>query len=1004
MVRLMHFYSMLRDRIMAFWEHSIRRQLVLSFGLVTLLVMTSFSYLMYVQQRDFLYGTDADRAKGLARALASSSASLVLTNDIAGLQEVLQGLVDAPDLKFALVLSPHGEVLGATNPKLIRRYVNDEISKRLLDVPAEFTTLIDDDALIDVAMPIKVSNRHVGWARVEMTRRSSNANLNLLQATGLGFSLLAVIASFVLAAWLSWRLTGKLYHLIHVMKAVENGNRQLRSHVTNRDEVGKLAQSFNRMLDTLNYSEHELGRINRLYAAWTESSEVIVRQKNEVLLLNSICQILAERVPFELVWIGVPGDDGWVHPVALSGISSNYLKLIRVSMDAAKHQGQGPVSKAIIAGVHNVFNNFLEDADAYWYDAAIKFNFNSVGAFPISRGGKVYGCIAVYSSELNFFSSEHIDLMSGLADDVTFALDNLDREQQQRTAAIKLEQAATVFEYSKEGIMVTDANNKIVSVNRSFVEITGYAAEEVIGQDPKILSSGLQSREFYEGMWAAVLETGSWQGEIWDRRKNGEVYPEALTIIRVKNVDGVFINHLAIFSDISERKIAQERIQQLAHYDVLTGLPNRVLFSDRLEQAIISAQRNHTKIALLFLDIDRFKQINDTLGHGAGDLMLQNVGQRLLSCVREQDTVSRQGGDEFIVVLSDAGIAGAELVAQKILQSIIQPYSIEGHDLRITASVGIAVYPDHAQDSESLIRFADVAMYQAKENGRNCYLSFHPDMNESSYERLKLENALRGALERDELRVYYQAQVNLQNGSVIGCEALVRWLHPELGMIYPDKFIPLAEETGLIVSINHWVLEQAIKQCRAWRDAGFETLTMSVNLSAMQFRQHNLLQQVRDLLYKYDLPPGVLDLELTEGILMQGVERTLATLHELSAMGVILSLDDFGTGYSSLSYLKRFPIQQLKIDQSFVRDVISDASDATMVRTIILMAHSLKLDVIAEGVETQEQAAFLMQCGCERAQGYHFSPPVTAQDFEKLLRLGLGNPRYDLPLSKQLNL
>lgn len=384
--------------------------------------------------------------------------------------------------------------------------------------------------------------------------------------------------------------------------------------------------------------------------------------------------------------------------------------------------------------------------------------------------------------------------------------------------------------------------------------------------------------------------------------------------------------------------------------------------------------------------------------------MLQNVGQRLLSCVREQDTVSRQGGDEFIVVLSDAGVAGAELVAQKILQAIIQPYSIEEHELRITASIGIAVYPDHAQDSESLIRYADVAMYQAKESGRNCYMSFHPDMNESSYERLKLENALRGALERDELHVYYQAQVNLQDGRIIGCEALVRWLHPELGMIHPDKFIPLAEETGLIVSINHWVLEQAIKQCRAWRDAGFNTLTMSVNLSAMQFRQHNLLQQVKGLLDQYDLPAGVLDLELTEGILMQGVERTLATLHELSAMGVILSLDDFGTGYSSLSYLKRFPIQQLKIDQSFVRDVISDASDATMVRTIILMAQSLKLDVIAEGVESQEQAAFLMQCGCERAQGYHFSPPVTAAAFEKLLRLGTGKPEYDLPAPKQLNL
>ena len=988
MVGPVHFYRILRDRFMAFWGRSIRRQMVVSFGLVTLLVMASFSYLMYIQQRDFLYGTDADRAKGLVRALASSSASLVLTKDIAGLQEVLQGLVDAPDLKFALVLSPQGEVLGATDPGLIGRYVNDEVSKGLLNVPAELTTLINDDVLIDVAMPIKVNDRHVGWARVEMTRQSSKANLNLLGATGIGFSLLAIIASFVMAAWLSWRLTRKLYHLIHVMKAVENGDRLLRSEVTTRDEVGKLAQSFNGMLDTLNESERELGRINRLYAAWTESSEVIVRQKSEVLLLNNICQILAERVPFELVWIGVPGDDGWVHPIAVSGISTDYLKLIRVSMDTDTYHGKGPVSKAIRQGCYKVLNQFLEDANAHWHKAAVKFNFNSVGAFPLSRGGKIYGCIAVYSSALNFFSSEHIGLMSGLAGDITFALDNLDREQQQRIAAIKLEQAATVFEYSKEGIMVTDVNNKIVSVNRSFVEITGYAAEEVIGQDPQILSSGLQPPEFYDRMWAGIAETGSWQGEVWDRRKNGEVYPEALTIIRVKNSDGVIVNHLAIFSDISERKLAQERIQQLAHYDVLTGLPNRVLFSDRLEQAIISAQRNHTKIALLFLDIDRFKQINDTLGHGVGDRLLQHVGQRLLSCVREQDTVSRQGGDEFIVVLSDAGSAGAELVAQKILQSIIQPYVIEQHDLRITASIGIAIFPDHAKDSESLIKYADVAMYQAKESGRNCYLSFHPDMNESSYERLKLETALRGALERDELRVYYQAQVNLQDGRIVGCEALVRWQHPELGMVYPEKFIPLAEETGLIVTINHWVLEQAIKQCRAWHDAGFKALTMSVNLSALQFRQHNLLQQVKGLLDKYELPPGVLDLELTEGILMQGVERTLATLHELSAMGVILSLDDFGTGYSSLSYLKRFPIQQLKIDQSFVRDVITDVSDATMVRTIILMAHSLKLDVIAEGVETQEQAAFLMQCGCERAQGYLFRRPVTAEEFELLLQTG----------------
>jgi len=992
MVKLRNLINILQQKIVAFWGHSIRRQLVISFGLITLLVMVSFSYLMFIQQRDFLYSTGTDRAKGLASALAASSISLVLSNDVAGLQEVLLGFTDDPDLKFALVLSPQGEVLGATNERLIGRYVNDEISKRLLDAPAEFTVLIDDEFLIDVAVPIVASGRYVGWARVEMTRQSSNANLNLLEWTGAGFSLLAVIASFLMAAWLAWRLTRRFYHLIEVMKAVESGDREVRSDIVKKDEVGKLARSFNGMLDTLSHSERELSRLNRIYAAWTESSEIIVRQKNETLLLNSICQILAERVPFELVWVGVPDDDGRVVPVAASGVSTQYLQMIKVSMNTDEPEGQGPTSCAIREGEHKVFNQFLADANAYWHNAATIFNFQSVGAFPISRGGKAYGCIAVYSSEFDFFSPELIGLMNGLADDITFALDNLDREHEQRAAAIKLEQAATVFEYSKEGIMVTDAKNKIISVNRSFIEITGYSAEDVIGQDPSILSSGLQTHEFYQRMWTIIAETGSWQGEVWDRRKNGEVYPEALTIICVKNINGAIINHLAIFSDISERKLAQERIQQLAHYDVLTGLPNRVLFNDRLEQAMISAQRNHSRISLLFLDIDRFKQINDTLGHSTGDQLLQNVGRRLLECVREQDTVSRQGGDEFIIVLADADATGAELVAEKILHAILQPYTIEQHDLRITASIGIAVYPDHAQDSENLIKYADVAMYQAKENGRNCYQHFDPSMNASSYERLKLETALRDALQRNELEVFYQPQVNLADGHIIGCEALVRWLHPTLGMLYPEKFIPLAEETGLIIPINHWVAEQAIKQCRAWRDIGFDALTMSINLSALQFRQHSLLQQIRDLLQQYNLPANVLDLELTESILMQGVERTLATLHELSAMGVIISIDDFGTGYSSLSYLKLFPIKQLKIDQSFVRDITTDNSDATMVRTIIVMARSLKLHVIAEGVETAEQAAFLAQCGCERAQGYYYSRPIPAAEFEQLLQQQRANP------------
>jgi len=482
-------------------------------------------------------------------------------------------------------------------------------------------------------------------------------------------------------------------------------------------------------------------------------------------------------------------------------------------------------------------------------------------------------------------------------------------------------------------------------------------------------------------MWASIKATGGWQGELWNRRKNGEVYPEHLTINSVKDAQGTVINLIGIFSDISERKMAEERIQHLAHYDTLTGLPNRALFSDRLQQALIYAHRNQSSVALLFLDLDRFKQINDTLGHGVGDQLLQMVSQRLLECVREQDTVSRQGGDEFIAVLPGTDRDGADLVAEKILNAVIQPYVIEGHDLRVSCSIGIALYPSQAQDVDALVKYADVAMYQAKEGGRNKFLHFDPSMNASAYERLKMETSLRGAIERNELQLYYQPQIDLVDGRLIGCEALVRWRHPEMGLVSPASFIPLAEETGLIMPISDWVLEEALRQTREWRDAGLPEVTVSVNLSALQFRQRNLHEQVSQLLGKYALQAQVLDLELTEGILMQGVERTLSMLHELTLMGVGLSIDDFGTGYSSLSYLKRFPIQKLKIDQSFVRDVTHDSNDATMVRTIILMAHSLKLHVIAEGVETEDQADFLRQAGCERAQGYLFGRPMPAADF-----------------------
>jgi diguanylate cyclase (GGDEF)-like protein/PAS domain S-box-containing protein len=941
---------------------------------------------MFTHQRDFLYTTETNRTVRLANVLASSSASWVLANDLAGLQEVILGFSGTQDLKFANVLSMRGEVLGSTNPNHIGRFTTDPISRNLLTSPAQQKVLIDQSSLLDVAVPIMAGERHIGWARVEMTRASSNANLWLLGLSGFSFSLLAVVAAFLVATWLARRLTRNLYHLMKVTNAIEQGRHDVRSTISNKDEVGKLAHGFNRMVDALSDSELKLGRLNQFYAAWAECSEIIVRENNEQILLNSICQILANRVPFELVWIGVPDQGGWIYPVASGGAGLDYLSEIKVSIDAEIAEGNGPLGTTIREGMPNIVNDFLHEKPAYWVPLATKYNYHSVAAFPIFKQGRPYGGIAVYSAELNFFNAELITLINGLADDISFALTKLELERQKLADVIKLEQAAQVFEHSKEGILVTDANKKITSVNKSFTEITGFTPEEAIGQNPRLLASGRHDAAFFKQVWEALATTGSWQGELWNRRKSGEIYPESLTIISVKGDAGAVINYIGIFGDISERKLAEERIQQLAHYDVLTGLPNRLLFSDRLEQSLINAQRNQSKVALLFLDLDRFKQINDTLGHDIGDALLKMVAQRLISCVREQDTLSRQGGDEFIAVLPDADIAGAELVAAKMLDAIIQPYLINQHEFRISSSIGIAVYPDQAQDAESLIKYADVAMYQAKDSGRNKYLRFDPSMNASSHERLQLENGLRTAVDRQELRLYYQPQIDLIDGRIIGCEALVRWQHPELGMISPATFIPLAEETGLIMPISDWVLEEALRQARVWRDAGLPEITVAVNLSALQFRQRILNEQVGALLKKYKLPPHVLDLELTESILMQGIDSALSMLHELSIMGVGLSIDDFGTGYSSLSYLKRFPIQKLKIDQSFVRDITTDSNDATMVKTIILMAHSLKLHVIAEGVETEAQADFLRASGCEQAQGYLFGRPVAADEFTKLLQ------------------
>ncbi|MBL0038035.1 MAG: EAL domain-containing protein [Nitrosomonadales bacterium] len=555
-----------------------------------------------------------------------------------------------------------------------------------------------------------------------------------------------------------------------------------------------------------------------------------------------------------------------------------------------------------------------------------------------------------------------------------------------KEATEQLRLFARIFDTINEGVVVTDSSNNIVSVNPAFSAITGYSATEAIGKNPRMLHSGLMDQSFYDKMWQSIKKNGRWQGEITDRRKNGESYVEWLSISTMKDARGEFSHYIAVVSDISERKAAEERMVYIAQHDFLTNLPNRMMLHDRLAQAIAHAGREQRKVAVMFLDLDRFKGVNDTLGHLVGDKLLKVVAGRISSVARTSDTVSRLGGDEFAVMLPYIeNTDDVATIAIKLLASIAGSCVIDGNEIEVTTSIGISVFPEDGNDSESLIAHADAAMYQAKGNGRNNYQFFTHEMNRRTLERMAIKNKLSHALERNELFLLYQPQVDLQSGRIVGVEALIRWNHPVYGHVLPAQFIPIAEENGLIPPMGEWVLREACRQNQEWRKLGLMKITMAVNLSAVQFRQKNLGEIIKAILYESGLAPSGLELEITEGVVMQDAEAAILLLEDMKAMGLKLSVDDFGTGYSSLSYLKRFPIDKFKIDQSFVRDLATDTDDAVIVSTIISMAHSLKLKVIAEGVETAEQLAFLKQQGCDEIQGYYFSQPVSAEEFTKLL-------------------
>ncbi len=550
-----------------------------------------------------------------------------------------------------------------------------------------------------------------------------------------------------------------------------------------------------------------------------------------------------------------------------------------------------------------------------------------------------------------------------------------------------MEISRRTLESMDEAVVITDADNKIIDVNPAYTEITGYSLEEVVGKNPSIASSGNHSEEFYEAMWRTIRDEGFWMGELLDRRKDGADIPLWTTINTVLDDSGAPLYYIAVFRDISERKEAEKQLQKLAYYDSLTDLPNRMLFLDRLGNEISLAKRKDELVGLFFIDLDKFKHVNDTLGHHIGDKLLNVIAGRLRQRLRDSDTLSRLGGDEFTVIIP--GLKEFENLAELATQLINitrEPVNLEGTEVFVSASIGIAVYPKDGEDANQLIKHADMAMYEAKELGRNRYHYFSEEINDYVTRRVELRLALNQALKNNEFILYYQPKVDLFKHRIIGAEGLIRWQRKGVGLVFPDSFIPVAEESEIILSIGNWVIEQACIQLDKWKKQGREDLSLSINLCSRQLHQSGLSTYLNDLITQYDFNPHRLELEITEGAIIENLEESIQTLDELKALGVMISMDDFGTGYSSLSYLKQLPVDTLKIDRSFIQEIPEDEDGIAIVSAILSMARALKLEVVAEGVENGEQLEYLKHNNCMIGQGYYFSKPVALPSFWSLLQ------------------
>ncbi len=881
--------------------------------------------------------------------------------------------------------------------------------------------MLDGERYYQGLMPLYADTRPVGIiAALRSNNITQKNSWEIIQILGLitGANLLLILP---FAWYFATSISRPLTILSRIFRGVADGKqigmlsdelRQLEKEQKRDDELGDLTHSFISMdravnqkiqqINEINASlEHKvkertakLERMTQLYAALSQCNQAIVRCNSEQELFLQICRDTVTFGGMKMTWIGVLDEQTkLLKQVASYGCGTEYLQGIQISIDGNKAIGRGPTGTAMREDHPFWCQDFMRDpVTAPWHEHGAQFGWRASAALPLHRNGAVTGVLTLYSSEVNAFDQAARDLLLEMVMDIDYALDNFEREAQRKHAESSLADShnllKTIIDTAPVRIFWKDKELRYLGCNPAFAADAGEVdTQAVIGKDDyqlswseqaeryraddqQIMDSGLP-KLFYEEM--KITSDGD---TIWLRKSK----------VPLQNMTNGTIGILGIYEDITEQKRADERIHYLANFDPLTGLPNRTQLNDHLKFALSLAKRSNGHLVLMFLDLDRFKDINDTLGHTIGDAVLIELAKRLSLLLREEDTVTRLGGDEFIVLLPGVDARGATQVAQKLLAVISEPYRIEQYTLTLTASIGIALYPEDGDDLETLSKNADAAMYQVKQQGRHGYRFFTSQMQACLARNLMLINALRQALEDGQLHVHYQPQVAMQDGRIIGAEALLRWQHPELGMVSPAEFIPLAEDSGLILPIGEWVLRTAVRQAKAWLEDGFGPLIMAVNLSAVQFRHSDLPELITSILNDEGLPPEYLELELTEGVAMHSPQNAIAIMNNLHERGIRMSIDDFGTGYSSLSYLKKFKVYKLKIDQSFVRDISTDAEDKAIVSAIINLAKSLGLQTIAEGVETTSQQMFLREQGCDEMQGYLFSKPVSVDRFEVLLK------------------